>query len=113
MMFLEGPYRRIETSSPAFIMAFGIFLIGTIEAFPFLNEHVGKLFAFILLIAWIVIYGLLSIQFFHRDFFIPFIQHPVDSFAMGTWIAGVSVLCNVFLEYFPSIIRVTQMMWLY
>src|SRR5699024_10090564 len=109
-MFVEGSYRKIEPASAAIVMAIGIFLIGTIEAFPLLNEHVGKLLACILLVIWLVIYGLLSIQFFHRDFLIPFIQHPVHSFAMGTWIAGVSVLCNVFLEYFPNIIRITQMM---
>lgn len=109
-MFLQGRYKKIEPASAAIIMAIGIFLIGTIEAFPFLNVHLGQLFAFILFIAWVVIYGLLSLQFFQRDFLIPFIKHPVHSFAMGTWIAGVSVLCNVFLEYFPSIIRLTQMM---
>ena len=29
-----------------------------------------------------------------------FLKNPVNSFAIGTWIAGVSVLCNVFLKYF-------------
>lgn len=107
-MFSQRNYWKIEPASAAIIMALGIFLIGTIEAFPFLNIHLGKFFAFILLILWLIIYSLLSIQFFQRDFLIPFIKHPINSFAMGTWIAGVSVLCNVFLEYFPSIIRLTQ-----
>src|SRR5690625_3681710 len=89
-------------------MANGIFLIGAIEAFPILDIQLGKYLAFILLIAWIFIYKSLSIQFFHRDFLIPFIKHPVKSFTMGTWIAGVSVLCNVFLKYFPGMIMVTQ-----
>lgn len=110
VMFLEGPYRKIEPASAAIVMAIGIFLIGTIEAFPILNEYLGKFFAFILLIIWVIIYGFLTFQFFHRDFIIPFIKHPVNSFTMGTWIAGVSVLCNVFLDYFPSIIKLTRMM---
>lgn len=109
-MFLKGCYRKIEPASAAIVMAIGIFLLGTIEAFPFLNIHVGKFLAFMLLVIWIIVYGWLSYQFFHQDFLIPFIKHPVQSFAMGTWIAGVSVLCNVFLEYFPNIIKVTQMM---
>ena len=107
-MFSQKNYWKIEPASAAIIMALGIFLIGTIEAFPFLNVHLGKLLAFILLILWIVIYSLLTIQFFQRDFLIPFIKHPIHSFAMGTWIAGVSVLCNVFLVYFPSVIQLTQ-----
>lgn len=109
-MFLQGPYRKIEPASAAIVMAIGIFLLGTIEAFPFLNVYVGKTLAFILLMIWVVVYGLLSYQFFHKDFIRPFIKHPVNSFAMGTWIAGVSVLCNVFLKYFPSIIKLTQFM---
>lgn len=112
-MFLKGPYRKIEPASAAIVMAIGVFLIGTIDAFPLLNVHLGKVFAFILLIIWIVIYGLLSFQFFHRDFIVHFIKHPVNSFAMGTWIAGVSVLCNVFLVYFPSMIRITQIIALF
>lgn len=91
-------------------MANGIFLIGAVEAFPFLNIHVGKYLAFLLLIIWIVIYTSLTVQFFHRSFFLPFIQHPIKSFAMGTWIAGVSVLCNVFLKYFPGMVLITQAM---
>ncbi|WP_188456550.1 hypothetical protein [Virgibacillus oceani] len=91
-------------------MANGIFLIGAVDAFPFLDIQIGKYLAFMLLITWIVIYKSLSVQFFHRDFLIPFIQHPVNSFVIGTWIAGVSVLCNVFIKYFPEILLITQAM---
>lgn len=107
-MLLQGTCRKIEPASASIVMAIGIFLIGSIEAFPFLNIYFGKIFAFMLLIIWIVIYGLLSIQFIHQDFLIPFMKDPVNSFAIGTWIAGVSVLCNVFIQYFPSIIKITQ-----
>lgn len=112
-MFREGTYRKIEPASAAIVMAIGIFLIGTIEAFPLLDKHLGTFFSFILLIIWLVIYSLLSIQFFHKGFIIPFLKHPVNSFAMGTWIAGVSVLCNVILNYFPSMIKITQMIALF
>lgn len=108
MMLLQGNYQKIEPASASIIMAVGIFLISSIEAFPFLNIYFGKLSVFILLIYWLVIYGLLTIQFFHHDFLIPFIKDPINSFAIGTWIAGVSVLCNVFIQYFPSIMKITQ-----
>lgn len=109
-MLLEENYQKIEPASGAIIMANGIFLIGAIEAFPFLHVTLGKYLAFILLVIWLIIYKSLSIQFFHRDFLIPFLKHPVNSFAIGTWIAGVSVLCNVFLKYFPEILTLTQAM---
>lgn len=109
-MLFKKPYSKIEPAAGAVVMANGIFLIGAIETFPFLNIHVGKYFAFLLLIIWIIIYTLLTVQFFQRSFFFSFIQHPIKSFAMGTWIAGVSVLCNVFLKYFPGMILITQAM---
>ncbi|RKD27026.1 hypothetical protein BEP19_00160 [Ammoniphilus oxalaticus] len=109
-MLIKGSFKRIEPTAAAIIMANGIFLIGAIEAFPFLNDRLGKILAFLLLISWIVIYIRLSVQFFHHQFLIPFLKNPIHSFAMGTWIAGVSVLCNVFLKYYPSMIIVTQAM---
>lgn len=108
VMLLNGTYRKIKPGAAAAIMANGIFLIGTIEAFPFIDVNVGKYLASLLVIAWVFIYKSLTIQFFHRHFLIPFLKHPVKSFAMGTWIAGVSVLCNVFLKYFPNLLFITQ-----
>ncbi|SFA80726.1 hypothetical protein SAMN04488072_10221 [Lentibacillus halodurans] len=110
MMLLKGHYKKIEPASGAIIMACGIYLIGAVEAFPVLDVSYGKYLAFFLLVAWVIIYKDLSIQFFHRDFLIPFLQNPVNSFVIGTWIAGVSVLCNVFLKYFPEILLLTQAM---
>lgn len=109
-MLLRGKYKKIEPASGAIIMANGIFLIGAVKEFSFLDQQLGVYLAFILLMTWIVIYTKLSIQFVHRDFLIPFLKHPVNSFAIGTWIAGVSVLCNVFLRYFPKILPITQAM---
>lgn len=107
-MLLQGNYKKIEPASGAIIMAGGIFLIGAIEAFPSLDDYLGALLAFVLLVSWIMIYWRLSVQFFHRDFFYGFMQDPVRSFTVGTWIAGVSVLCNVFLKYFPNLLWMTQ-----
>src|SRR5699024_2217434 len=76
-------------------------------------QQIGVYLAFLLLIAWVVIYTKLSIQFFHRDFLIPFLKHPVNSFAIGTWIAGVSVLCNVLLKYFPCILLIILVMLIF
>ncbi|GAA0595738.1 hypothetical protein GCM10009001_09830 [Virgibacillus siamensis] len=109
-MLLKGSYKKVEPANGAIIMANGIFLIGAVEAFPLLDIQLGKYLTFLLLIAWVLIYKDLSVQFFHRDFLVPFIHHPVNSFAIGTWIAGVSVLCNVFLRYFPGISIMTEAM---
>src|SRR5690625_7931520 len=89
-------------------MANGIFLMGAVEAFPLLDNLLGKYLDSILLIVLMIIYIKLSIQFFRRNFLIPYLRHPVDSFTIGTWIAGVSLLCNVLLTYFPEILIMTQ-----
>src|SRR5690625_7274685 len=94
-------------------MANGIFLMGAVEAFPILDILLGKYLAFILLIVWMVIYIKLSIQFFRRDFLIPYLRHPVDSFTIGTWIAGVSLLCYVFFRYFPDVLIITNAIYLF
>src|SRR5699024_7256109 len=82
MLISGGNYKKIEPASGAIIMANGIFLIGAVKEFSFLNQQIGVYLAFLLLIAWVVIYTKLSIQFFHRDFLIPFLKHPVNSFAI-------------------------------
>lgn len=92
----------ISPGSAAMIMALGIFLVGAIDTVVFIQSHIEYYFAIGLLILWCFVYGLLSIQFFNRNFLTTFLSNPISSFLVGTWIAGVSVLCHVLLKYFPS-----------
>lgn len=110
IMLLKGNYKKTEPASAAIIMANGIFLFGAVTAFPFIDTYLGKYLTLLLFVVWLFIYKDLSIQFLHRDFLIPFIKNPVNSFVIGTWIAGVSVLCNVFVKYFPEIMILPQSM---
>ncbi|MGP4072645.1 hypothetical protein ACTWQB_08840 [Piscibacillus sp. B03] len=100
--------KRIDPASGAIIMANGIFLYGGIQAFPIIDAYLGKVLAIFLLIAWVLIYWRLTIQFFQREFLEPFLNNPIQSFTIGTWIAGVSVLCNVLLKYFPQTLPFLQ-----
>lgn len=93
----------INPASGAIIMSIGIFLYAAIDAFPLLNETFGQFFVILLIMITLVIYIPLNIQFFHKYFLFPLLNNPVNSFVMGTWIAGISVLCNVILKYFPSL----------
>src|SRR5690625_1993065 len=85
---IERYYTNIEQASGAIIMSNGILLIGAVKVFSLIDILLGRYLAFILLITWMVIYVRLSIQFFRLDFLIPYLRHPVDSFTIGTWIAG-------------------------
>lgn len=93
----------INPSSGAIIMAIGIFSYKSIDGLP-LSPIWGEVLTIILVALAIVIYTKLTLQFFQKDFLSPFLQNPVNSFVMGTWVAGISVLCNVLLKYFPEII---------
>ncbi|MFD2639472.1 hypothetical protein [Piscibacillus salipiscarius] len=102
--------RRIDPASGAIIMANGIFLYGGIQAFPYIDQYLGEVLAILLFIAWTGIYLRLTVQFFQKDFLLPFLNNPIQSFTIGTWIAGVSVLCNVLLKYFPETLLFLQVM---
>ncbi|MFD2923764.1 hypothetical protein [Halobacillus naozhouensis] len=100
--------KTINPASGAIVMAIGIFLFAPINAFPFLHQVLGGILAAGLGIVGISIYQGLTRQFFDRNFLIPFLRNPVNSFTMGTWIAGISVLCNVIEKYYPATILVVQ-----
>lgn len=101
-MFTNIFNKQISPAQPAIIMAIGIFLTSTIDAFPFLDVYLGPYFTIGLFIIWIITYLYLIKQFFNSDFLIPFIKNPIVSFSMGTWIAGVSVLANILAKYIPN-----------
>ncbi len=100
----------INPASGSVIMALGIFLYAAIEAFPFLDHIMGETLTVVLAVIALLVYKSLTFQFFHKDFLLPFLKNPVNSFVTGTWIAGISVLCNVIIKYFPELSAVVQVM---
>lgn len=95
----------ISPGAAAVIMAIGIFLLGAVEAISLIQPQVEYYFVIGLLILWCIVYGLLSIQSLNLYFIKRILVNKITSFLIGTWIAGVSVLCHVLLKYFPD--------WLY
>ncbi|MFG6147723.1 hypothetical protein [Halobacillus sp. B23F22_1] len=95
--------KLINPAAASIVMALGIFLYGAIEAFPLLDQVWGKWLAALLTVTALVIYVPLAQQSFRKAFRVPFLNNPVNSFVMGAWIAGISVLCNVVLKYFPEL----------
>lgn len=94
---------HVVPAAPAAIMAIGIFLIGTIERFPVLDKSAGPILAAIVIFIWLCIYAMLIIQMTGSAFRHSLLASPVKFFAVGTWIAAVSVLCNVALKYYPAL----------
>lgn len=102
---------RINPTSAAFIMSLGIFVYGPATSFAVFGLRFGVISTICLLIVWLPIYFQLSYAFlFDKTYRHTLLQNPIHSFAVGTWIAGISVLCNVLLKYFPQLQNIIYMM---
>ncbi|WLR59151.1 hypothetical protein [Guptibacillus hwajinpoensis] len=102
--------REIHPASGAILMALGIFLYADVEAFPLIDQHIGWM---LLIGVWLISVGLatsLVPQFSRKEWREMILHHPVRFFAMGTWVAGIFVLCQVTLKYFPESFHVIQVL---
>ncbi|MBN8209809.1 hypothetical protein JI666_13715 [Bacillus sp. NTK071] len=100
--------REVHPASGAIMMAIGIFLYADVEAFPLIDQNVGWMFIIALYLISIRLLTSLFLQFSRNEFIEKALRHPVRFFAMGTWIAGIFVLCQVTLKYFPEWLHVIQ-----
>ncbi|WP_371019017.1 hypothetical protein [Pseudalkalibacillus sp. JSM 102089] len=102
--------REIHPASGAILMALGIFLYADVEAFPLIARNFGGM---LLIGVWLISVSLLSslvLQFSRREWRETVLHHPVRFFMMGTWVAGIFVLCQVTLKYFPESFYVIQIL---
>ncbi|WP_281975185.1 hypothetical protein [Halobacillus litoralis] len=86
-------------ASGAIVMALGVFLQGAMN--HFLNQTAGRWFVFAYLLLSIAIYSKLFRQVFQKGFLTSLLKNPVNSFVLGSWIAGFSVLSIVLERYLP------------
>ncbi|WP_173917495.1 hypothetical protein [Halobacillus sp. Marseille-Q1614] len=100
--------KKINPASASIIMALGIFLYAAIEAFPFLDRIMLQILTIIFAIIGGIVYKSLTRQILQKEFLVTLLNNPVNSFVMGTWIAGLAVLCEVITKYFPELITAMQ-----
>ena len=93
----------IEPAAPAIVMAFGIFFIGAFDYFSFLNRNDTF---FVLLYSVITIIVLFMVIFTYSEVskMKELMKQPVRSFALGTWIAALSVFCIVIKMYTENVL---------
>ncbi|HET7580219.1 MAG TPA: hypothetical protein VFK33_13155 [Bacillales bacterium] len=82
-------------------MAFGIFIYRVLEHFSWLVPY-EKALVIILFIVWMAMIMLLIKDWIHGSFRKAHLKDPVNLFALGTWIAGTSIVVNVLSQYFSS-----------
>jgi hypothetical protein len=85
------------TGSGAIVMAIGIFINGAIVNFTIFNQEITRSLTVILFILLLFIAGSYIADAGQRKTFRMHFANPVASFAVGTWIAGISV-CGIALS---------------
>ncbi|RWZ58654.1 hypothetical protein EQV77_06715 [Halobacillus fulvus] len=88
----------INPASGAIVMAFGIFLEGAMNYF--FGQGVGRWFVMIYFTLSAALYTKWCRQIFQKEFLSSLINNPVNSFTLGSWVAGCSVLLVVVDAYF-------------
>ncbi|WNS80625.1 hypothetical protein RRU94_24695 [Domibacillus sp. DTU_2020_1001157_1_SI_ALB_TIR_016] len=92
---------RIDASYGAMIMAIGIFSIGV---FPQLHIPLvlpSYLIDAVLFFIWLFLIFSFMKAALRGVFRKRYLTHPVQSFAVGTWVAATSILCLVLFHQFP------------
>jgi hypothetical protein len=102
----------INPASAAIIMALGIFLYAAVDAFTWVSPVMGKILTVSLIVLAAYIYRCLFKQMFNKPFTLTLIGDPVHSFVIGSWVAGISVLSNVIVKYFPDMSEAVQVITL-
>ncbi|MFS0880152.1 hypothetical protein [Metabacillus niabensis] len=92
----------IDVSSGSIVMAIGIFLIGAIQQFSFLNQHLSTVLTFSLLCFWFMLVLTFFLSVWREAYRQYLTKHPITFFGVGTWIASTSVIVNLFVLRFPS-----------
>lgn len=94
--------KEAVTASGATVMAIGIFINGAIHHFPVLDQGLGKDLTVFLLLVWILITASFVRSYRQGMFYRRHLEHPIQSFGLGTWIAGTSVLGVALYERMPE-----------
>lgn len=81
-----------DTPAGAVVMACGIFINGPMKNIYFLEKNAGRFFTIILLLLWGVIASSYVNTILKGTIRERHLRNPIKSFAVGTWIAGTSVL---------------------
>ncbi|GGH75682.1 hypothetical protein JOD43_000477 [Pullulanibacillus pueri] len=110
----------VPTASGAIVMAFGIFLFAALHAFHWLFKHRGVL-TLELLVVWLFIALSIAKTLMDHTFKKRHVeQHSLNIFAIGTWIAGTSILGNLIARDFSDwyvlkwgLVGFNALLWIY
>ncbi len=94
-----GPF---DVASGSVIMAMGIFLLGSIHQFTYI-EYFFKLLLSIVVMLWIVIIIRFICSLFNEEFLKKLWNQHIQSFGLGTLIAATSVITILVHQQLPKL----------
>ncbi|MGB8954880.1 MAG: hypothetical protein WCC10_05865 [Tumebacillaceae bacterium] len=93
----------ISTVDGAIVMAFGILLDGALQRFSFLSDVAGPYLTTVLLAFLASLIAGYVRDAFQGTFYERHLQHPIASFATGTWVAALSVAGVTIIKMMPEL----------
>ncbi|WP_133578821.1 hypothetical protein [Aureibacillus halotolerans] len=111
--------QSVNTASGAIVMALGIFLNGAAHHFAFLSKWDVYL-VLLLFVIWLFI----AMSFFtlaiRKELGATHLSDPIQTFAVGTWIAGTAVCATIMAQRLPEFIWIAHslamfsvVLWIY
>ncbi|GGA33533.1 hypothetical protein [Psychrobacillus lasiicapitis] len=102
--------KTIDASAGSIIMAFGIFLLGAVYQFPFLNSHLALALSGLLVLVWLFMLFAFFLSLSKRDYRNSLVNLPIKSFGVGTWIAASSVIDDLIIQRAPALLSIVQVL---
>ena len=99
------PDHQFETVSGAVIMAMGIVLNGALSELSIFPEWVLSGLTLFISSIWFLFFIDIIQSLRTKQFQARFFQHSLQTFALGTWIAGTSMFLLSMISYFPEQIQ--------
>ncbi|MFC4410061.1 hypothetical protein ACFOZY_06370 [Chungangia koreensis] len=102
--------RTIDPAAGSIIMAIGIFLLGAIHQFPFLDLHVGFTFSAITVLLWVIFFFLFIRSTLTKTYRQSLANSYISSFGLGTWIAATSVIGDLIVQRAPQYLSFVEVL---
>jgi hypothetical protein len=107
------------TASAAIVMSAGVFVSDLFKEFPHQIDSIVHLSVIVILLIWLFLISSYTKTIFDKEFYKRHMGSMLNSFGMGTWIAGASVCAMGIIKYLHDwvfvaylIVTVNSVLWL-
>ncbi|UOF88888.1 hypothetical protein LSG31_13155 [Fodinisporobacter ferrooxydans] len=102
---------QAATASASFVMALGILIVGAFQQISFLKFAVGHIATLVLLFFLLGLFACYTRDAIRGVMRTKHFEHPIQSFAIGTWIAATSVTILAILKELPMLKAISLLLF--